>query len=237
MKRTVTNNSKGSPDKDRISKSLFPFIYGLIVLFDLIVLSIPEWMEIREISKPLIVGSLMVWLVYKRFPLPGKRDRIFFLALFFSFLGDGFLNYEGYFLPGLLSFFIAHICYCVIFLKWNGISTALHYKRSAPLLLYAVGVFLFIQNDLGPLKAYVILYMIILLLMVISVLSRKGLTTKTAFTLGVSGALLFLFSDSLLAINKFTYAIPYASQMIMFSYALAQFFLIRSFFEEDAVQA
>lgn len=233
MKKTITNDSKGSSEKDRIRKTLFPFIYGLIVIFDLIVLSIPEWKEIREISKPLIVGSLMVWLVYKRFPLPGKRDRIYFLALFFSFLGDGFLNYEGYFLPGLLSFFVAHIGYCVVFLKWNGIATALHYKRSLLLLLYAAGVFVFIQNDLGPLKPYVILYMIILLFMVISVLSRKGFTSKSAYTLGVTGALLFLFSDSLLAINKFTYAVPYASQMIMLSYALAQFFLIKSFMEED----
>ncbi len=40
------------------------------------------------------------------------------------------------------------------------------------------------------------------------------------------GALLFMVSDSLIAINKFQFAVPFAGFLIMSTYILAQWFIV-----------
>jgi uncharacterized membrane protein YhhN len=45
----------------------------------------------------------------------------------------------------------------------------------------------------------------------------------------IAGALLFVISDSLLAINKFYKPLPFAALFIMLTYCAAQYFIVRAF--------
>lgn len=173
----------------------------------------------------------MVFYLWQSFPLRERREVFFFLGLIFSFLGDGFLNYEGYFLPGLFSFFTAHIFYVMAFTVKNGIKPLLRNPLTYLTLLYTGLIFNLLQEHLGALKPYVILYMVILFLLVLSVLSRQRSVSQPIYLMGITGAFLFLLSDSVLATHKFAFSIPWAPQIIMATYALAQLLLMRSFLD------
>ncbi|MBL7473644.1 lysoplasmalogenase [Robertkochia sediminum] len=218
-----------SRSENHINWLPFTLIYTVITAADIAVLSMDLPHVYREITKPLILIALMIFFVWKAFPLKNRRSWLFLGGLFFSFLGDGFLNYEGYFLPGLLAFFTAHVCYIAAFSMRKGFRQI--WKTPIPYLTlsYAIGVFLWLEPHLGALKPYVVLYMIILVALVIALLSRKAMVSPSAYIIGLVGGYLFLLSDSLLAINKFAAPFFLAPQAIMITYALAQFLLLKSF--------
>ena len=53
-----------------------------------------------------------------------------------------------------------------------------------------------------------------------------GFTSKRSFAFIFVGALFFMVSDSLLAINKFMQPLPMASLTIMATYIVAQFLIV-----------
>ena len=55
---------------------------------------------------------------------------------------------------------------------------------------------------------------------------------RPANILYVSGALFFVMSDSLLAVNKFYQPLAYAGVFIMLTYCLAQYLIVRGFIEQ-----
>ena len=206
----------------------FGLIYAIIVMADIWILSHEHLRSYREVSKPLILASLILFFIWQAYPLKLWKERIFLLGLIFSLLGDGFLNYEGYFLPGLLSFFAAHVCYIITFFHKNGFKKIFHPVVFTGILIWTAMVYMLINGNLDALKPYVILYMFILILMALTMLSRKDMVSRAAFYSGLFGGLLFLLSDSVLAINKFAYNTFMGSQVIMLTYALAQLLLVRS---------
>ena len=58
-------------------------------------------------------------------------------------------------------------------------------------------------------------------------LIRRGWTLEKSFIMVYSGALLFIMSDALLAINKFMNPIVQARLLIMATYISAQFLIVR----------
>ena len=172
------------------------------------------WEWLRYASKPLLMAILL---------LAGSRPWVN-AALFFSWLGDVFLMGAGdlYFMAGLSSFLLAHICYIVFFYRGQ--------RRPATTdrwNLYALGgmglyvglFYLFLAPHLNNmLKIPVFVYACVIAIMF--VLSRRMGNYCWA------GAALFLLSDSLLAINSFVRPLPAASFLIMVTYAAAQLLIV-----------
>lgn len=182
--------------------------------------------------KPLTM-ILVIALVW-RF---GTR-RFFYLwavlvGLIFSLIGDVFLIVpEKFFVWGLLSFLFAHIFYCVAFLKagagkFNPLS----------LIAFVVGGIILKLNYAGvpeALKIPVIVYAAAISLM-LSFALNFYLTQKSPKALfALSGAFLFVVSDSILAFNKFTYQFLTAKIFILSTYFLAQWLIARSTFNEES---
>jgi uncharacterized membrane protein YhhN len=65
--------------------------------------------------------------------------------------------------------------------------------------------------------------------MAIQALLRYGYTTSRSFTLIFTGALFFMLSDSLLAINKFMTPLHLASLAVMTTYIIAQYLIVEGF--------
>jgi uncharacterized membrane protein YhhN len=125
------------------------------------------------------------------------------VALFFSWWGDFFLMYSGYFLHGLIAFFIGHLGYGVAFLlhgvrwKWAGIALA-------ALLLPAAIIFPWLNPHVGddlriPVYAYVT---VITLMVALSV----GAWKHHGHWLMFAGALLFYVSDIFVARQQFVHS-------------------------------
>ena len=79
----------------------------------------------------------------------------------------------------------------------------------------------------------IIFYAISLISMSMSAANRKGLTNEESFLLVFSGSVLFVLSDSMIALNKFFTEIPKASFLIMLTYFPAQYLIMLGLIKED----
>lgn len=210
-------------------KLRFLWGYIVLVLFDL-ACGFEALSHLRVFSKPLLLISLLAYFVTQA---KYNRNTTFYLmggALICSLLGDVFLLFENpsglYFALGLGSFLIAHIFYVFVFLKkWNSVASTDFWLVALLLLAYGGVLFYKLQDNLGALKIPVILYILGILAMVITAYRRKGNVPQHSFHLVFAGALFFVASDSVLAIDKFLQAIPYSHFIIMGTYATAQYLI------------
>ena len=189
-----------------------------------------------HIFKPL---TLFVLLLAAWFVKSGQHSdymRSWFLpALFFSLCGDVFLMFSGnkYFLLGLVSFLIAHICFIA------GLNSALPPAGVWVIVLAVAFIYTLIypkidrelkQQGNRELRIPAAIYSIILCLMVVSawtVLLRNGWSI-TAQIVVVSGGTLFFISDLLLAWNRFVNHTHQRDVAVMVTYQLAQVLLTAS---------
>lgn len=180
--------------------------------------------------KPAIVGSLIIYFILNWNHLVSAIKYLTLCALVFSLTGDILLLFAAqsdlYFILGLVAFLCAHIFYSITFLKRR----VQKFKFSIVTLLiltYAFGVVYFLKDGLGELLAPVICYVIIITLMTVSASLRKGIKPNGSYLWVLAGAVLFLISDSFLAINKFHTKLPLDHLLIMLTYAFAQFAIVR----------
>lgn len=185
--------------------------------------------NLRFFTKPLICLSL-IFILYKETGLKKNIEKLVAVGLFFGCLGDIFLMLnENMFVAGLASFLIGHILYVIAFSKQTS-AKALSKHKSYILIAGILASFCYylysiLQPSLGPLKTPVILYIIVIAAMAFFAYTRRYQTNTLSFIISLVGALLFIFSDSILAINKFVAYLANSGLYIMSSYILAQYFI------------
>lgn len=212
-------------------KNAFLGLYVLLVTFDL-ACGFEALESFRLISKPLLLISLLAYFIIHA---KTNRNTTFYLmlgALFCSLLGDVFLLFENrsgiFFILGLGSFLIAHVLFALTFIKkWNTNTPTNFWWIALLLLSYGILLFVILKDNLGALKVPVILYIMGILAMVITAYRRKGNVPKSSFNLVFIGALFFVLSDSVLAIDKFMVAIPLSHIIVMGTYATAQYLITK----------
>jgi len=128
------------------------------------------------------------------------------MALVLSLGGDVALMFESNraFLIGLVFFLLAHVVYCIAFTVPNGFYPQ-DLLTGAVLLVVAVAVYLYLRPGLGSTQGPVLLYIVVLCFMVnraASAFFGDAFTITQAWLMTV-GAILFLLSDLVLAINRF----------------------------------
>ena len=217
----------------------FTIFFIVLVLADLITLQFFDSAEIRYFTKPAIVGSLIVLILATRFDKKRLKNFIL-LALLCSLAGDLFLLFTGegdlYFQLGLLSFLLAHACYILAYVHRGYFDNAKVAWAGLLLVVYAIMVYLYIADGLGEQQPYVIAYIFILILLALVALLRKSYVSRRSYLWVLAGAMLFMLSDSILAIVTFKTAIPYAGIAIMLTYAMAQWFLVHGAIEQDRTE-
>lgn len=154
-------------------------------------------------------------------------------AFFFSLAGDVLLMFtkhnEIFFLSGLATFLLAHVFYIVTF-SVNVKKSKNHRSVFGPghyvILILAVSLYTVLFPHLaGFMKIAVLLYTAAITAMVLTALQRKAVADRGSYQLVLWGALLFLLSDSLLAINRFWFEIPFGGIWVMASYMPAQYLI------------
>ncbi|MDP6652081.1 MAG: lysoplasmalogenase [Gammaproteobacteria bacterium] len=145
------------------------------------------------------------------------------LALLFSMGGDILLEL-GYFVPGLISFLLAQFTYAALFTRyyspWN--------KRiviSILIIAFSAVMSVLLWNTAADMRLPVLVYLVVITMM--------GLSANVSTIQGVlTGAIIFMISDSLIAIYRFVVPIPASGRLIMVSYYLAQYILVTSVLEQ-----
>ncbi|MCB1179444.1 MAG: lysoplasmalogenase [Leptospiraceae bacterium] len=166
----------------------------------------------------------LIYTYYKKIGINSIIRKLIFFGLIFSLLGDSFLAFEGYFVPGLGSFLIAQILYSIGFSKQG----KLHILRLIPFLVLGGLLYLYLLPSLpNGLIIPVSIYVLALVTMAWRASSRSIPTSK--LNMSMAGASIFLVSDALIALTKFkSFPIMYPSFFIMVTYYLAQYLLVNS---------
>lgn len=212
-----------------MNSTLWLWLFRLAVAADLAAIYFQR-VEVRYISKPLIVVTLMVWF-YQQIKNISGAAMYFMAALLFSLLGDIFLLFEEknslFFIAGLGSFLLAHLLYITAFfmLRKTQPSHARWFWIIAT-AIYGSTLLYMLLPYLGQMKVPVAVYALVLCMMLISAVHAFSKPYSKPGIICVAGALLFVLSDTMLAINKFYFGFAYAGLAIMITYAAAQYFII-----------
>ena len=197
------------------------------------------WKKIEYLAKPATMVFLFGYLMFSGGSIEAPLTWFGF-GLIFSLAGDTFLMVSFYrfsnrwFLPGLAAFLLAHVSYIIGFsmplgnvpLVWGiGIAIVLALTSARVLRRIVSGVR---EKGLQRMVAPVVTYgTIITLMLLAAMLTLYRVDWKTtASGLVCLGAILFYFSDIILAWNKFVRPIKNGRLLNMIAYHLGQIALI-----------
>lgn len=187
------------------------FVFGFIYIF--LFSFIPDYLKMLFKLIPMVITILIAFSIKN--PISQKYKNIILIGLLFCAIGDYTLQW---FLIGLTSFLIGHLFYIYAFSSIAKMKqlTTLQYV----LILYAIVMIGFIGGTLFYRGETVLATMVILYILIIVTMGVTAASTKINYA--TYGALLFILSDSILAINKFIVSIPFSHQLIMITYYSAQ---------------
>jgi uncharacterized membrane protein YhhN len=192
------------------------------------------------IAKALIIPILILFFLINLNPLKNLSHGLMIAGLLFSWAGDIILEFSGsngnMFIPGLVCFLLAHIMYLTVFIKTPGKNSILGSRILLlfPVIIYGMGLVFYLYGDLKEMKLPVIIYAFVILLMLSGAISRIDKVKKKSFLLILAGAILFVISDSAIAINKFSIKFEYSGIVIMSTYVLAQYLIVTGYINQFA---
>lgn len=217
------------------SEIVLVILFWLLLIADC-VLILSGYHDFRIYTKTLLVPILLISIYTTSLETKHRRSKVLAnLAFFFCFLGDFFLlSYadKTYFILGLSSFLIAHIFFIIFFYRLKKFSNKyrLFLFGSGVVIFGYVGFLLFLiwpgvtrQNIQIPVAVYAVI-LGIMLLTAIHTINNKSIK-RLAQNYFIPGALLFVVSDSMLALNKFAISFTYGDIIVMTTYAAAIFML------------
>jgi len=224
-----------------MKKSLFHLLFLIIVVGDLV----GELLQIKWIDysfKPFILIWIGGYFLMYAKNIDKKVVRLAVFAFIFSWFGDMLLMFGEidfiYFMIGLVSFLIAQIFYIFLFLRTINISGKMPFLKKKPYFLIAYIAFGLIVYTIlyshldAVLRIAVFIYMVALLSMSVMALNRFGNGHPISFSLVFIGSLLFVLSDTMIALNKFLAPIPYEGILIMTTYISAQYLIMRGLLKQ-----
>lgn len=176
---------------------------------------------IHPLIKALPIFFLFLLLIYysvyhfsKRLPI-----LIFAAGMLASAAGDIILSLRisNSFVAGLCFFLIAHLCYSLTFyLRQRTAATQCKMFLSA-VFVYTVTMAIIILPRTETFLIPVTFYLLVICLMTM-LAALQNINKSILF----SGAMLFMISDTFIALNKFVVSIPYSGSIVMLTYYTAQ---------------
>ena len=141
--------------------------------------------------------------------------RLVALSIVFSLAGDVFLMLpKDRFINGLLSFLVAHVVLIVAFaLQATGLSWWVLLPVAA-----GIGMYTALAPHLGRMKIPVVVYITVIAAMAWFALERWHVQGSTSAALAALGSVLFLYSDSTLALNRFRAKFRLAEFLVLSTY-------------------
>ena len=204
-------------------------LFLLVLIADLVCIQLNNEV-LQYIFKPLLMLILFVYFISQTKLRVTQLKTWIIAAILFSWLGDVLLMFQAkkkiFFLLGLSFFLVAHIFYIIFF---HNIRVKEGIKSNPwllmPVVVYYAGLIYLLSPYLGDMKLPVRAYGIVISFMFLLAMHMHWIKNKTAGRQMILGALLFVVSDSLLAIDKFYQPFTAAGILIILTYGLAQLFL------------
>jgi uncharacterized membrane protein YhhN len=180
------------------------------------------------VFKPLTMVWIILIALLAEDPVSTSYRVLIVLGLLASVVGDVFLMVidDRWFIYGLVSFLIAHFFYIAAFTVEGDATAPIWYI--VPFAIYGALMLRWLWADLGQMKAPVMLYVFVILIMAWQAANRWIETRETAPLLAMIGAYLFVFSDSVLAVERFRGTWRTARILVLGTYFTAQWLIALS---------
>ncbi len=179
------------------------------------------------IFKPLTMVFILLIALQAQKPISSRYKILIVIGLLFSMGGDIFLMLPSdMFVAGLVSFLIAHLFYIAAFSagSWRNLT----WWSLLPFVVYGAIIFGLLSPHLESMKLPVFVYMTVIMAMVWRAWERWYQTRRKDALLALVGAILFVISDSVLALNKFRDPFVAARVLTLVTYFIAQWFIALS---------
>jgi uncharacterized membrane protein YhhN len=212
-------------------------IYFLIGLLFIFFQDRPSFLE-GFVSKSLIIPSLIILFTVNLKLSVNRSHRLMFAGLFLSWAGDVILELAqrngDLFIAGLACFLLVHVMYLTVFFITPGKNVILSNRSYLliPVIIYGAGLVYYLYNDLADMRLPVILYTLVILTMLTGAINRLEKVNRESFYLVLAGAILFVISDSAIAVNKFSHHFESSGIVIMSTYITAQFLIITGYIKQ-----
>lgn len=185
------------------------------------------WRRTLYFFKPLTMVFILSTVILSARPIFTTYFYFIVTGLFFCLAGDVFLMLpERFFIPGLCSFLMGHVCYTLAFTSEIGFGLTLGVLL--PVIIVGFSFLFILAPSLGRMKIPVFVYTGVILLMVWQAWERYVRVRGMGMLLAGIGALFFFISDSALAMNKFRSKLPHAHTFILSAYFTAQWLMALS---------
>lgn len=186
-------------------------------------------------SKPLLMPSLALWLAAEtRGGPPRFLKRMVFAGLTFATLGDVLMMFSEqqlFFMLGLIAFLFTHLSYI------GGFSSIRNLDKGAlraqplwllPFLVFLTGLLWWLWPGIpAAMQIPVAIYACVITAMALSVANLAGHVPAVLLRNMLTGAILFMLSDTLIAVHRFGNALPSPGVSIMLTYLVGQFLIVR----------
>jgi uncharacterized membrane protein YhhN len=210
--------------------------YALLSITDMLALWL-QWPWLHSILKPLLMPALAVTYLWHCRQHLKKPSNGLLLALGLAWLGDILLLFAhlgtGFFIGGLSAFLLMQVAYARLFFIQSPRSN--HKILRLSILAFAILdlvtiLMVYLWPSLGTMLVPVLVYAIAISVMLFAA-CYNGLnrSSRHYFSgMGIGGALLFVLSDSILAIQHFrpVYDTATGDVLIMATYTAAQALII-----------
>lgn len=207
---------------------MLTFILMLLVILSASIHIRAEYRGPRQhvyVFKPLTMVFIWLIAILGQATFPFYKYMII-IGLLFSLAGDVFLMLPSdRFLAGLVAFLIAHLFYIAAFLSEI---SALTWWPLVPLVIYGIVIYIIVASSLGKLKLPVLIYVVVILIMAWLAWERWSQTGQSGALLAFAGAVLFVISDTILAINRFRGAFKPSRALNLTTYFAAQWLIASS---------
>jgi uncharacterized membrane protein YhhN len=183
------------------------------------------------VSKVLIIPPLMAIFILNLRPDSNRLHKFMFAGLFFSWIGDVLLEIPGggevMFMAGLGGFLLSLLMYAFVFFTTPGKNEVFHsrFYLLIPVLLFGLGMGFYLYDHLGEMRLPVIVYETVMITMLAGAVSRIGKVNRTSYIMVLTGAILFIISDTVLAVNKFVQPVGLSTLITMGTYIAAQWLI------------
>ncbi len=212
-------------------KNTWKILFGIACIVHLLALLLRQ-PGLAFVSKPLLMPLLALWFASET-KTNRYVSRVWIAGLIFSTFGDVLLMFtkgsgEIFFVLGLAAFLMAHLFY--ISASWRILQGRTGFLRSypvwtlLPLAYLAMLLWILWPGVPAGLRVPVAAYGLVITTMALSVLQLRTHIQDGHFRLMMLGAVLFVLSDSLLALDKFA-GVPAVPLSIMATYIFGQVFM------------
>lgn len=180
------------------------------------------------VLKPLTTLLIVGMALTARDPVSPLYRELIAGALVLSTIGDICLLFEGdrWFVGGLSSFLVAHVLFVGAFVQ--GLPAFAVPWPAWLVIPYGAALLTYLLPRAGSLKGPVLVYCAAIFAMVIAAAARYAALADARAICALIGAVLFVLSDSSLAIRQFRGPYPAAQPLILSTYWLAIGFIAAS---------